>query len=213
MQVTGYSGLYETAPMYVEDQARFLNAAVRLTTDRAPLALLRALKALEREAGRGGAGGAGYVRNGPRPLDLDIVFWGAARLDLGAGTEERLEVPHPRWRERPFVLGPVADLLDAEPPAAEALGDLEGVASAAHHVGLAAALWELQGGEAAVGTDALRRVLPLGRRAGEEREATVDFFSRPHVMGVLNATPDSFSDGGELVRARGGARSAGSRDD
>ena len=209
MQVTGYSGLYETAPMYVEDQARFLNAAVRLTTDRTPLALLRALKALEREAGRGGAG---YVRNGPRPLDLDIVFWGAARLDLGAGTEEPLEVPHPRWRERPFVLGPVADLLDAEPPAAEALGDREGVASAAHHVGLAAALWELQGGEAAVGTDALRRVLPLGLRAGEEREATVDFFSRPHVMGVLNATPDSFSDGGELVRARGGARCPGLRD-
>ena len=49
-------------------------------------------------------------------------------------------------------------------------------------------------------------------RAGEEREATVDFFSRPHVMGVLNATPDSFSDGGELVRARGGARCPGLRD-
>ena len=41
---------------------------------------------------------SGGIRYGPRPLDLDIIFYGDQRI-----AHERLQVPHPRWQERPFV--------------------------------------------------------------------------------------------------------------
>ncbi|KAG2446165.1 hypothetical protein HXX76_000760 [Chlamydomonas incerta] len=103
LSVLRHSALYETAAAYVTDQPAFLNAAVLARTRLPPRELLRMLKQVEAEAGRDLAGGP---RFGPRPLDLDIVFYGG-----GGYRDERLEVPHPRWRERPFVTAPVADLL------------------------------------------------------------------------------------------------------
>ncbi len=48
---------------------------------------------------------AGRVVNGPRPIDLDVLFLGRERVD-----HERLKVPHPRIGERPFVLVPLLDV-------------------------------------------------------------------------------------------------------
>ncbi|CAM9995891.1 unnamed protein product, partial [Discosporangium mesarthrocarpum] len=62
------SFLYETPAMYVENQARFLNGACRLSTHLDPYALLERLKALEREIGRWDG-----ERWGPRSVDLDIL--------------------------------------------------------------------------------------------------------------------------------------------
>jgi len=50
------------------------------------------------------------VRNGPRPLDLDIIFYGAQEV-----RSEALQVPHPRVQERPFVVAPLLDLLGRGP--------------------------------------------------------------------------------------------------
>ena len=88
--------------MYVTDQPAFLNAAALIATKQLPQELLATLKATEELAGRNTEGGA---RWGPRPLDLDIVFH-----DRGPVATSTLTVPHARWRERPFVTIPVADL-------------------------------------------------------------------------------------------------------
>jgi 2-amino-4-hydroxy-6-hydroxymethyldihydropteridine diphosphokinase len=95
------SHIIETAPEGVPGhQPPFLNAAVVGTTALAPRALLDALLAIEREDGR-----ARPYRYAPRTLDLDLILYGARIV-----TEEGLEIPHPRFRERRFVLAPLAEI-------------------------------------------------------------------------------------------------------
>ena len=97
---TAVSAVYETRPMYVEDQAPFLNIAVAAETRLGPQDLLARLKGLERRLGR-----TPGVRFGPRRIDIDILLFG----DEAAGDPD-LEVPHPRMLERAFVLVPAADV-------------------------------------------------------------------------------------------------------
>lgn len=78
----------------------FANAALILASSREPPALLAQLKALEREFGRR----AGR-RWGPRVLDLDIILWSE-----GPFASPGLTVPHPAFRERLFVLEPLAEV-------------------------------------------------------------------------------------------------------
>ena len=63
--------------------------------------LLRQCKRLERELGR-----EENFANGPRPIDIDIIFYGRESI-----SNAELTVPHPRWRERDFVKTPLLDLL------------------------------------------------------------------------------------------------------
>jgi 2-amino-4-hydroxy-6-hydroxymethyldihydropteridine diphosphokinase len=95
------SGYYLTEPVGISDQPWFVNAALTIWTEFSPIALLRRLKELEAEAGRGEGG----VRNGPRVLDLDIIFYGD-RIIEGDG----LSIPHPRMQERGFVLKPLVEI-------------------------------------------------------------------------------------------------------
>lgn len=94
------SHLYDTTPMYLETQPRFVNGVAKLETDLQPAALLEALLAIEASMGRLRA-----ERNGPRVIDLDLLLWD----DLTLETTE-LTLPHPRLHERPFVLRPMVDL-------------------------------------------------------------------------------------------------------
>jgi 2-amino-4-hydroxy-6-hydroxymethyldihydropteridine diphosphokinase len=95
------SPLYETEPVYVEDQNWFLNGAVLIRTCLSPETLLGRLRAIERNAGPRPEG----PRFGPRVLDLDILFFGDLVLQAG-----KLRVPHPRLHERRFVLKPLCDI-------------------------------------------------------------------------------------------------------
>ena len=121
----GVSRLYLTAPVGVTDQSDFHNAVVALDVPAGPdlatgaLALLSALKGLERDFGR-----RRRRRWGPRELDLDLLVFGRARLSVerppvarsidGATDPDKavrhLEVPHPAAVTRLFVLAPLADL-------------------------------------------------------------------------------------------------------
>lgn len=94
------SHLYETDPMLVTDQPRFLNAVCRAVTRLAPLDLLRAVKRTEDDLGR-----TKTVRYGPRNIDLDILFYDDAVVDT-----PELSIPHVRVPERDFVLAPMMDL-------------------------------------------------------------------------------------------------------
>lgn len=95
------------SPLYDNDyvgpfspQDPYLNAVAEVRTELAPLELLAVLHDIERAAGR-----APGSHQRARPLDLDIVLYGDARLELPG-----LVVPHPRAAERRFVLQPLADL-------------------------------------------------------------------------------------------------------
>ncbi|KAK9865851.1 hypothetical protein WJX84_012475 [Apatococcus fuscideae] len=132
-QVVRYSRLYETAPAYVLDQPPFLNAAVVVRTSLSPESLLTTLKNVEASLGRQ----AGGQRWGPRPIDLDIVFY------HGAGTNGR-----------------------APPCRAQQRGQ---------------------------GKVDIRCVLPMGKLGCWAWQG------RSHIMGILNITPDSFSDGGQIT--------------
>jgi 2-amino-4-hydroxy-6-hydroxymethyldihydropteridine diphosphokinase len=95
------SGIWETA--YVGpggEQPPYLNACARIATTLAPRDLLAALQRIERDCGR-----LPDTHLQPRPLDLDILLYG----DLVAD-EPGLAIPHPRLRERAFVLEPLAEL-------------------------------------------------------------------------------------------------------
>ncbi|MEY2747521.1 MAG: 2-amino-4-hydroxy-6-hydroxymethyldihydropteridine diphosphokinase, partial [Planctomycetota bacterium] len=83
-------------------QGRYLNGACLVETTLEPRALLALLHEIERERGRERAR---EERNGPRTLDLDLILCG----DLVV-SEADLQVPHPRWRERAFVLEPLAQV-------------------------------------------------------------------------------------------------------
>jgi 2-amino-4-hydroxy-6-hydroxymethyldihydropteridine diphosphokinase len=101
--VTAVSPVYETEPIGgPEEQGPYLNLVVELavapTVD--PYRILEECRRLEAAAGR-----VRTVRWGPRTLDVDLLWIDGVTLD-----DPELTVPHPRWRERRFVLVPLADL-------------------------------------------------------------------------------------------------------
>ena len=94
------SSIYETAPVGVTDQADFLNLVVRVGTVLTPLELLGECQRIEKELGR-----VRTIRWGPRTADLDILLYNNVSMD-----SETLSIPHPRMRERAFVLIPLTEL-------------------------------------------------------------------------------------------------------
>jgi 2-amino-4-hydroxy-6-hydroxymethyldihydropteridine diphosphokinase len=104
--VLASSSVYETEPVgEVLDQPAFLNVCLRVETALAPEALLDACQAVERAQGRVLAGEPGYVRHGPRPIDVDVLLFGDSSY-----SSSRLQIPHRALRERRFVLVPLLEL-------------------------------------------------------------------------------------------------------
>lgn len=98
--VDAASSVYASDPVGYQDQGEFLNAVLVGRTERSPRSLLAACQAAEAAAGR--------VRerpDGPRTLDVDVVFFGRRVIRT-----PELVVPHPRWRERGFVMAPLAEV-------------------------------------------------------------------------------------------------------
>jgi len=93
------SSLYRSAPHEAQGPD-FINAVAEVATTLHAPDLLSALQAIEAGAGR-----ERPYRNAPRTLDLDLLFYGDGRIDSPS-----LTVPHPRWRERAFVLVPLAEI-------------------------------------------------------------------------------------------------------
>ena len=93
---------YETPPWGVTDQPPFVNLCLRVATVLAPKALLQ--RALAVEAGLGRDRSAG-TRWGPRPVDIDILAYDDLALDA-----RDLTLPHPRMKDRAFVLVPLAEI-------------------------------------------------------------------------------------------------------
>lgn len=120
------SPVYETDPVGGPEQGAYLNLVVELDTALDARGLLDVCRALEMAAER-----VREVRWGPRTLDVDVLWVDGEEVD-----EPDLQVPHPRMRERRFVLAPLRDV-------APDLVTAEAVDSAAGDVRLVGALGDL----------------------------------------------------------------------
>ena len=98
--VVAVSPVYETDPVGGPEQGAFLNMVAALDTDRSPRELLQLCHQLEEAAGR-----VRTVHWGPRTLDVDLLWVDGTTVD-----EPDLQVPHPRMRERAFVMVPLRDV-------------------------------------------------------------------------------------------------------
>lgn len=99
------SSVYRSKPMYVENQDDFYNMAIYGKVDEtlSPFVLLEKIHKIESSLGRNRKE---EIRNGPRSIDIDIEFFGNQKINT-----ENLEIPHPRVKERAFVLIPMLEIL------------------------------------------------------------------------------------------------------
>ena len=100
VSVKRVSSIYETDPVGGAAQGKFLNGVIEIETDLGPPGLLKELAKIEESLGR-----ARGPRNGPRTMDLDILYFGRERIDSAD-----LVVPHPRIDKREFVLKGLREL-------------------------------------------------------------------------------------------------------
>ena len=98
--VRAVSAFYDTAPVGLVEQPRFLNGALLLETLLSPAELMRGLLAIEREMGR-----ERVVAKGPRVIDLDLILYGGVVMETAD-----LVLPHPAMHERRFVLEPLTEI-------------------------------------------------------------------------------------------------------
>ncbi|KZL66373.1 dihydropteroate synthase [Colletotrichum incanum] len=168
IKVKRTSSLWETEPMYVLEQDRFVNGVCEVETELEPLALLDELQDIERTMGR-----QKVINKGPRNIDLDILLYGDEKVD-----HPRLTVPHIGIPEREFVLRPLAELIPEKPL-------------------YASNPWKLTLdylNELHPSAAPLSPLTPIS--SSQSPLASLSSNRQTHVMAIVNATPDSFSDGG-----------------
>ncbi|MCU1347265.1 MAG: folK [Acidobacteria bacterium] len=107
------SSIHETEPVDAPaGSPPFLNMVVVGHTPLPPLALLDVLQRIEARLGRRRG-----ARNAPRTIDLDLILHGAHRMRT-----KRLTLPHPRYRQRAFVMEPLGEVWEGDQPASAAIG-------------------------------------------------------------------------------------------
>lgn len=95
------SSLYETEPVDYKEQPLFLNLVCRITTNLSPEELLHLAKDIETKMGRVPS----EQINSPRPIDIDILFYDNKIIET-----PNLTIPHPRLKDRAFVLIPLNEI-------------------------------------------------------------------------------------------------------
>ncbi len=143
VEVESVSSVFETPPVGYLDQPPFLNLVLAGRTRRSPKGILELIREVEAAAGRERS-----FPDAPRTLDVDLLFLGERIVRLPG-----LRVPHPRWRNRSFVVRPLAEILPG-------LRDPETGCT----VGEIAARWPLEPGKIRLveGPEALRDPLKRG---------------------------------------------------
>ncbi|NLT96110.1 MAG: 2-amino-4-hydroxy-6-hydroxymethyldihydropteridine diphosphokinase [Clostridia bacterium] len=100
IEILKVSSFYETEPVGFIEQDWFLNIAVKIDTSLTPLELLEFCQSIERDLLR-----KREIRWGPRTIDLDILLY-----ENFTSQSEKLTIPHPRMKERAFVLVPLEEI-------------------------------------------------------------------------------------------------------
>ena len=102
-EVVKVSKIIETDPIGgLPRQSKFLNGVLKIKTELTPAILLKNLQEIEQQLGRLKR----HIRNGPRTIDLDILFYGNNII-----RQKELKVPHPKILERDFVLKPLLEVI------------------------------------------------------------------------------------------------------
>lgn len=175
VQICELSHVYETSPWGNTDQPNFLNLCLRGSTNLEPAELLMACKQVETELGR-----VSGEKWGAREIDLDILFY-----DDVVMSDEQLTIPHESLASREFVLRPLAEL-----------------APRLRHPVSGATVAEML---SAVESKTARRsdgpAIQFERSCEQPSGQLFEWGRRTYLMGIVNATPDSFSGDGVV---RGG---------
>ncbi|WBW71892.1 trifunctional dihydropteroatesynthase/2-amino-4-hydroxy-6-hydro xymethyldihydropteridinediphosphokinase/dihydroneopterin aldolase Fol1 [Schizosaccharomyces osmophilus] len=161
VSILDVSPLYETKPMYYEDQSLFMNGVCKIETKLSPLCLLRACQSIEKELGR-----VKLIDKGPRCIDLDIVMYDDCIYE-----SEDLTIPHVGMMEREFVLRPLValDSTLVHPTTQQLL------------------------------LKKLKELPDQGVRV-HASYLTNSIMEGAVIMGIINVTPDSFSDGSSVTK-------------
>ena len=181
LKVVNSSFLYESANAYTdEEQGPFLNCVIQVIAP-SPMQLFELCKKVEISMGRD----LSASKFSSRIIDLDILVHGA-----GSFKNEQLIIPHPRMLERDFVLMPLSDMF----PLINQCSSTKLGPSMGENFESSFAIFEKCGHSS--------KIRPLETKheklfAKPERFFPHTFTNRTLLMGVVNATPDSFSDGGE----------------
>ncbi|CAN6619184.1 folic acid synthesis protein Fol1p [Trichomonascus vanleenenianus] len=179
IKILATSSLYESEPMYVTDQDRFLNGVVKAETTLDPLALLDELKDIESNTLKR----VKVVEKGPRSIDLDILLYDDLVMN-----HPRLNIPHIGMLSRTFVLKPLTDIVPSS--------QVHPLTAESYHQHLEELL--AQGTDPTIqASSALRTLIPLP----EGRRLALDPCTRTvptQIMAIINVTPDSFSDAGKV---------------
>ena len=99
-QISKIANIYKSKPYGYLHQNYFYNSVVELKSKMMPIQLMKNIQLIEKKLQKNKR-----IINGPRKIDLDIIFWGKKKL-----RNHNLYIPHPRAKERDFVLLPLIDL-------------------------------------------------------------------------------------------------------
>lgn len=120
LKITRISSYYETEPVGYKEQDWFINIVLEALTDFSPHKLLEFCQGIEKEMKR-----VKTIRFGPRIIDVDILLYEGFESD-----EEDLTIPHPRMKERAFVMHPLneiaPELIIGGEPIGEIIKNLKG---------------------------------------------------------------------------------------
>ena len=98
--ISKFANIYISAPYGYKYQSNFYNSAIILKTNQQPLELINSIQKIERKLKKNKR-----IVNGPRSIDIDIIFFGISKYHYN-----NLIIPHPRAKERDFVLCPILDI-------------------------------------------------------------------------------------------------------
>ncbi|QPG77074.1 hypothetical protein FOA43_004472 [Brettanomyces nanus] len=186
IHILATSSLYRSKPMYFLDQADFLNGCVKVSTTLSPDLLLKRLKEIEYNVLKR----VKKFDNGPRTIDLDIILYDSIILN-----SPKLNIPHIRMLERTFVMLPLCELVPPNllhPVTAEPLHQhLQQLVNGSQ-----------KADESKQESNNLWSIVPLPQCGSCDKVRYMEYDSlgnksRTQLMGILNVTPDSFSDGSQ----------------
>lgn len=103
VKLLAISQAYDSDPVGYTEQPNFLNLCIAITYKENPAFLLQRTAQIETEMGRKRS-----IKDGPRTLDIDLLF-----CDREVYATSNLTLPHPRWRERSFVIFPLRQILQS----------------------------------------------------------------------------------------------------
>ena len=99
-QISKIANIYKSKPYGYLYQNYFYNSVLELKSKMMPMQLMKNIQLVEKKLQKNKR-----IINGPRKIDLDIIFWGKKKI-----RNHNLYIPHPRAKERDFVLLPLIDL-------------------------------------------------------------------------------------------------------